>query len=178
MYTIKDAVETKRYWDGKEFRTLYKFKCKRCGLDLWKRGNVVPKMVGLCRRCAATRPNIKSRKRPHEWRFNRLLLGAEKRHIPVTLSYEEYVLFTTVSECHYCGSTVDWMPYRKFGSGTRVGSNLDRKDNSTGYIKENLVVACKMCNRIKNNHLSYEEMLRLSPVLREIIAERQRGAIS
>jgi hypothetical protein len=174
MYTVDDAVSTKRYWDGTKFRILYQFKCEKCDADLWKRSGAVPKMVGLCRMCAAARPNVRVRKRPHEWRFNRIVAGAKVRDILVALTYENYLQFTSIEECHYCGSTIDWSPYKKGGKGQNHGGNLDRKDSSRGYEAGNCVVACPICNRIKNNHLSYEEMLRLSPVLREIMAGRQQ----
>lgn len=43
-------------------------------------------------------------------------------------------------ECIYCGDTIN-------------GIGIDRKDNSLGYIKENVVMCCEMCNRMK---LDYE----------------------
>lgn len=90
----------------------------------------------------------------------------------LSLTYEEFVPFTEIRECHYCGEAIVWLSHGRYAQNN--GYHLDRKDNNQGYVKENVVVACKMCNRIKNNHLSYEEMLRLSPILRKIMAERPR----
>jgi hypothetical protein len=172
MYTVGRAKSTRRYWDGTKFRVLYQFKCERCGADIWKRTGQLATMTGFCRPCASARPNHHTRKRPHEWRFNLLVRGARPREVEVGLSYEEYLSFTTESQCHYCDDEIDWSPYNKHRKG-HVGCNLDRKDNAKGYTLENCVVCCGFCNRIKNNHLSYEEMLRLSPVLREIRAARK-----
>lgn len=36
---------------------------------------------------------------------------------------------------------------------------IDRKDNSKGYHRLNAVAACGVCNSIKGQHLSHEEML-------------------
>jgi hypothetical protein len=111
-------------------------------------------------------------KRPFEGLYNTLLKRAKDRGILASLTYEEFLRFTEVTNCHYCGSEIPWITHgRKAQNG---GYHIDRKDSDLGYTKENSVVACGICNRIKNNHLSYEEMLRLSPVLREIMAGRQQ----
>ena len=49
--------------------------------------------------------------------------------------------------CHYCG-----IPQ----NGKRL--EIDRKDNNLGYVIENMVLACRDCNGVKGNILSYEEM--------------------
>jgi 5-methylcytosine-specific restriction endonuclease McrA len=170
-----DAVGSKRYWDGTKFRILYQFKCMKCSSDIWKRSGQISIMTGLCRPCACARPNIRIRKRPHEWCYNILLQSAKVRSIPVNLTYEQFMWFTTIEECHYCGEHVDWRPFGRHYTtrGQSKGSNLDRKDSALGYAPNNLVVACKNCNRMKNNILSYEEMLRLAPHIRAIRLSRE-----
>lgn len=171
---LEDALSTKRYWDGTKHRILYQFKCRGCGDDVWKRSGQVSQGTGLCRRCACSRPNVRLQLRPHEWRFNILLRSARERDISVTLTYEEYAQFTTFVGCHYCGEFLDWTAYKKHRASNRTyGSNLDRKDNSKGYELANCVPCCSTCNRIKNNHLSYEEMLLLAPILRGIRMNRK-----
>lgn len=74
------------------------------------------------------------------------------------LSYDDFVSFTTTRNCHYCGNIVTWAEHtpEKIANGFR--SNLDRKDNSVGYIVGNLVVCCWECNNAKSSRLSYDEM--------------------
>lgn len=50
--------------------------------------------------------------------------------------------------CHYCDGKI-----------AEVGSGLDRMDNSKGYIYGNVVPCCRNCNLIKNNLLTYDEMV-------------------
>jgi hypothetical protein len=50
--------------------------------------------------------------------------------------------------CVYCSSSIK--------------IEIDRKDNNLGYTKDNTCSACKRCNTLKNNHLSYEEMLKFT----------------
>lgn len=52
--------------------------------------------------------------------------------------------------CVYCGE---------------VAGTVDRKDSYIGYIYSNCVSACKRCNTIKSNYLSYEEMLQVADLL-------------
>lgn len=51
-------------------------------------------------------------------------------------------------------------------------STFDRKENTKGYTKDNLVVACYRCNYMKGNQFSYEDMLILGRALRKIDKKR------
>jgi hypothetical protein len=92
------------------------------------------------------------------------------RGLAFTITYEQFLTFTAVSVCHYCESPVTWTAHN-LGKG-HARTNLDRKNNEKGYIEGNLVVACIICNRMKNNYLSYEEMMELSPTLRRILPQK------
>ena len=48
---------------------------------------------------------------------------------------------------------------RKHFGAHGVRLTIDCKDNSLGYIKDNLILACDRCNFIKSNIFTYEEML-------------------
>lgn len=64
------------------------------------------------------------------------------REFKITL--EDYRNIFDGWSCFYCGST------DKF--------TLDRKDNTKGYILDNLVACCNDCNHLKSNILNFEEM--------------------
>jgi len=55
------------------------------------------------------------------------------------------------SPCEYCGST------------KRI--EVDRKDSSLGYTKDNIAPACHRCNTIKNNVVTYDEMMKIVDIL-------------
>jgi hypothetical protein len=59
-----------------------------------------------------------------------------------------------------------WSPYQVPGASTAY--NLDRKDSSLSYTRENCVVACASCNRVKSNVFTYKEMKMLGESLRKI----------
>jgi hypothetical protein len=66
-----------------------------------------------------------------------------------------------MQKCVYCGiPTETWVEVYK-NSQWKFGMTIDRKNNDLGYIKDNLVLACGYCNVIKNNILTYEEMIEI-----------------
>lgn len=114
-----------------------------------------------CRSCAQSKPKPSRRKRPYEYRYNCLVNRG--RH-PVNISYEQFLEFTKIRECHYCGVDVDWG--EPFGKGRSTACNLDRKDNTLPYELDNVVVSCRRCNYGKNDFFSYSEWLELGSVIR------------
>lgn len=45
------------------------------------------------------------------------------------------------------------------------GIQIDRKDNSKGYLKTNVVPACKRCNTVKSMYLTYDQMMVVAEAL-------------
>jgi hypothetical protein len=70
-----------------------------------------------------------------------------------SLTYEDFVEFTGIHNCEYCGKDIFWAKY----SPRAVGYNLDRKNNDKGYEQGNIAVCCGWCNGLKSSHLTYEE---------------------
>jgi hypothetical protein len=103
-----------------------------------------------------------NKKRPYEWLYNTLVsVGKE-----VGITYEDFLEFTKVSQCHYCDFPVQWRAHgRADGKGSRA-YNLDRKDNLLGYVKDNLVVCCVRCNRAKMDHFTYDEFIKIGKVIK------------
>ncbi len=61
--------------------------------------------------------------------------------------------------CTYCGTT----DYNR---------GLDRIDNSLGHIKGNVLPACEVCNIVRGNRLTVDEMKRVGKVIAEIWQDR------
>jgi 5-methylcytosine-specific restriction endonuclease McrA len=115
---------------------------------------------------------------PYYWLYRAFSNTAKRNGQVNDLSFNDFMTFVSVKNCHYCNATIDW-PERAFvkqGSRKYAQSSrayyLDRKNNEVGYIRSNCVVCCSRCNAIKGNHLSYDEMMMLSPVLKQIVAQK------
>jgi 5-methylcytosine-specific restriction endonuclease McrA len=101
--------------------------------------------------------------RPYESAFNTFLLNAKRRSIETNITFENFLELTKVTECTYCNAPIEWPDYnvRK-----HQGHNLDRKDNSRGYLFNNVVVCCWFCNNLKGSRLTYEQMLQVGALIR------------
>jgi hypothetical protein len=99
------------------------------------------------------------RKRPFWATYNTLCHKAKKRNIPVELTFEEFTTFTTKTACYYCGSKLTWNMHVKKGDYT--GYNIDRMDNSKGYLKDNCVECCHNCNMGKRDIFTHAQWYRL-----------------
>lgn len=115
--------------------------------------------------------SCQKRKRPFESMYNTLKTSSIKRNFSFGLTYEEFVEFTKVNVCHYCSDNVVWT---KFGTDAKASNpyNLDRKNNDMGYEKFNLVVCCKVCNLVKLNHFSYDDMVKLGQTIHQLRKQR------
>jgi len=81
--------------------------------------------------------------------------AAKRRNLLFTL-IDEDVRTITSSRCCYCGVK----PYQSMNScdanGPYIYNGIDRINNEVGYIRENCVPACGLCNKAKSN-LSIEQ---------------------
>lgn len=143
---------------------LYYFNCSSCYNEIKTRATYLKTHSGLCISCSAKitikTAQIKNRLRPYEAKYNIL-----KQKCPETdLTYDDYLEFTKIPNCHYCEKTMNWEPYQT----NNMGFWLDRMDNNIGHLKGNLVVCCGDCNRTKRDLFSYNEFMLLAPVLKQI----------
>ena len=75
------------------------------------------------------------------------------------LSYEEFLDITS-QNCFYCGKKPLQKWSNKSGSSIYVYNGIDRRDNSKGYNKNNIVPCCSDCNYFKSN-IDYNKFLNL-----------------
>jgi hypothetical protein len=83
-----------------------------------------------------------------------------KKRSNCDISQEEFLEWYDEQErvCKYCGiNEGDAAIITKNPLSCRL--NIDRKNNSIGYKKGNIVLACGQCNRVKCDVLTYEEMM-------------------
>jgi len=135
---------------------LWLCKCD-CGKDKAIRvGNLLSGSTTSCG-CYAIEQRKKSVVLPHgEASFNRLVSeykqGAKSRGLLFNLTKSE-TLILFKGNCYYCGIEAqqyfkgDWA---KAYNGIFYYNGIDRRDNSLGYLKENCVSCCTICNRAKH----------------------------
>lgn len=81
--------------------------------------------------------------------------GAKKRKIPFELSVEDMLTIFSLN-CYYCGK--EPCTVTRENSGDFVYNGIDRVDNSIGYIANNCVPCCAICNRMKRD-LTVDEFI-------------------
>jgi len=115
------------------------------------------------------RKQTKNRKRPFESLYNKVVASSKYNKLELTLTFEEFLTFTTIPECTYCGASLFWPEFSSInGKITSEAYNLDRKDNSSGYSKENCVTCCIDCNKAKGARYTFDEWVTMTKALREL----------
>lgn len=90
------------------------------------------------------------------YRYNRAKRSSKGKEF--NLTFEQYLSVTEDKNCVYCDAP----------KGDTCGSFLDRKDSKIGYILENVVPCCDFCNSIKQDLLSFEEMIEVAKLLKSM----------
>lgn len=110
---------------------------------------------------------------PYKTIYNILVSAAKRTHRECTLTFDDYLEFVKIKNCHYCGKVIEWTPYRTRTRKSYMGYSLDRKNNDIGYTKDNCVVCCRVCNHIKGKMLTYNEMIKIGHLIGEIQKTRE-----
>ncbi len=63
--------------------------------------------------------------------------------------------------CYYCGVPLMFIAGRNSDKKLQ-GISIDRKDNNRGYELDNMCLACRRCNTIKNSYFTEKQMLEIA----------------
>lgn len=88
--------------------------------------------------------------------FYKYRMQAKRRNIEFKLKYKEF-LEIIEKDCFYCGSTSSNTEITPSGHILKY-NGIDRVDNTKGYVVNNVVPCCKICNQMKSN-LGYDEFI-------------------
>ncbi len=83
--------------------------------------------------------------------YRSYVYGSPKRAFAFSMSVEEFVLITS-KDCFYCGSEPVEFKSRRVGARKLSGyfaNGIDRVDSNLGYVKNNIVPCCWICNQGK-----------------------------
>ena len=146
----------------------YVFNCIKCNKEISFLNADLHRMSGRCRSCAdkdtALLSSIHNRIRPYEALYNKFRYDRQRTNTECDITYDEFLEFVKIRECHYCKAGIYWAECSIGKNGQKY--NLDRKDNTKGYLKNNLVVCCWDCNEVKSNRFSYEQFLVIGDLIR------------
>ncbi len=112
------------------------------------------------------------RTKPYWALYKRLKDQVKITRKEVSITYDEFLEFTKITMCTYCGAPVIWSEWA-YNNKNIGGYNLDRKDNSKGYHKDNVVVCCGDCNWTRGDRFTYEEFMLIARVIRHIYKLRR-----
>lgn len=159
MLDKKLALRSERYKNNR----IFFFECSICKSELRVQQQYIPKHSGLCVKCAQYDVPFKAC-------YGSLKKAAKSRGYKVELTFDEFLQFTTINNCHYCNDGIKWYPHtskdKEISRHTR-SYKLDRKDNSVGYTKGNCVVCCWKCNQGKGDLYTYEEWYAMTEYFRK-----------
>lgn len=110
--------------------------------------------INTCKLCINLR-NRKYKKSPGG-RFNRSVDAAKYKKLEWNISFEDYNKLIA-QPCYYC----------EYPTEIETIGGLDRLDNSKGYLLENVVSCCLLCNNARRDFFTPEEMKRLGKVFKE-----------
>lgn len=81
--------------------------------------------------------------------YSRYKSRSKKRKIIFSLSFDTFVSLTS-QNCYYCGAKPSNTTINEAGNGDYVNNGIDKVDNDKGYVENNVVPCCKICNYAKN----------------------------
>lgn len=74
--------------------------------------------------------------------------SARQRGLEWSLGWFEFDVLT-LGDCHYCGRPPSNLAKDKSKNGEYRYNGIDRQDNNRGYVKDNCVSCCRICNLMK-----------------------------
>lgn len=144
----ENAIRTEYHFTKSGRKLLvYIYNCKDCGKEIRPRQQQLKNCTGKCQSCCHKIEKFKVR-------FNFLKERCKQGNIKRSLSFNDYLEFTKINNCYYCNIEIDWTTKTHSYGGKAY--YLDRKNSNIGYTKENCVVCCSQCNRMKMSLSSKE----------------------
>ena len=156
--------------------------CKRCNRDLplpqfGKHKNTKDGLAFYCKDCCCEKG--KKYRQTTKGVYNALKgrMNFYKTK-PVLISYKDFREWWENSprKCAYCDiSEEDVVKLTDSYNSLNERLTIDCVDNYAGYIKENLVLACRRCNNMKSDLLNFEQMRYIGQNFLKPIWEKQLG---
>lgn len=91
--------------------------------------------------------------------FRKYKQSANTRNLEFSLTKEEFETMLD-GNCFYCGDAPKNIWKRTETASTRIYNGIDRMDSKKGYVKDNCVTCCYICNTGKMDN-SYDDFMNM-----------------
>lgn len=156
-------LERVKYKNCKYAHKVFVYKClnKKCSKEIRVRSGA--DFSGKCKTCT-------NRKTPFGSQYQRLKSRAKISNIILEITYKQYLEYTKINKCYYCGVPIEWCAFRsdRTENSSPYAYYLDRKNCSSGYTRNNVVVCCSLCNYTKLENFNFEEFKLLGKTIKKI----------
>jgi len=151
---VTGFVQLEHFCHGKKYgRWVVECKCDCGGKIRAEQSNLFHGRTTHCG-CEYTAPNKGQRtQRVETHLFYQYKVAAKQRGLQFSLTFEQFSTLIA-QECYYCGDAPRIRRLTKYCEGAANG--VDRIDNCLGYMPENCVPCCSICNRAKNEMIAAE----------------------
>ncbi len=82
--------------------------------------------------------------------FNIYKQDAKRRLLEFRITFEQFINISK-KKCYYCGTEPNNYYKQRYIQGNFTYQGMDRVDSTKGYVIENIVSCCRICNRAKSN---------------------------
>ncbi len=150
--------------------------CRKCGVKKltdefpkynpkWRQQHTVCLECCRLKTAKSYRKHIDERRqRDRDWShtpegyYLRLKLNAGYRKTDFQIDRDVFLQWFSVTprECHYCHTPL------VISGDFKHRVSIDRKDNSRGYVIDNIAICCSPCNTMKNNLFTEQEMIEIA----------------
>jgi hypothetical protein len=128
-----------------------------CGNKTINKSFTKVKKQKMCLRCRKTNAHKINKETSFNMLFNDYVRSAKIRHLDFSLTREKFAELTK-EKCFYCGSVPSSVMRKNAKSGSYVYNGIDRRNSNIGYMLENSVSCCKLCNCAKRD-LSIDDFI-------------------
>ena len=102
--------------------------------------------------------------------FYRYKIEAEKRDLEFSLTRKQFRKLTQ-RNCFYCGIKPYKTTCRPGANGEFIYNGIDRVNNIKGYIVDNCVTCCSMCNNMKHAYTQQNFLAKIALIYNHMLKE-------
>ena len=141
-----ERIEVKNQWKEDNYEKVAGYwmnsrenKIERLGVDEYLKENAEQAKKWRENNPEKVKVNNENKINSYELQYGVYKRSAELKQLEFVITFEEYTALVK-NQCHYCGIIQD-----------RGFNGIDRENSTNGYILENCVSCCKMCNYMKRS---------------------------